>query len=210
MGALIAVFAAAVIATGSAHAVNLGTIGPVYPIAEPDLLVDIQARLRALEKSGELARYEQDARKRLTHRVENPPPLPGISKATTASTHWYDPSVSFDAPIVDDRGRVLVAAGERRNPLDYVSYPYTLIFFDARDPAQGRYVADRMRREPARIKPILVGGSAWDLTRRWKTQVYADQDGKLVRQLGITEVPAVVVQDGQRLRVDTVALGEGH
>jgi conjugal transfer pilus assembly protein TraW len=53
-----------------------------------------------------------------------------------------------------------------------------------------------------RLKPILVGGSYLDLMKTWRTPVYYDQQGVLTRRLGIKQVPAIVSQEGQRLRID--------
>ena len=45
-----------------ASAKDLGVRGATWPVAEPDLLAQIEARLVEMERSGELARLEQDAR----------------------------------------------------------------------------------------------------------------------------------------------------
>lgn len=56
------------------------------------------------------------------------------------------------------------------------------------------------------MKPILVGGSYLDLMKAWNRQVFYDQEGALVRKLGITAVPAIVSQEGNRLRIDEVVV----
>ena len=38
--------------------------------------------------------------------------------------------------------------------------------------------------------------------RRWRRPVYYDQQGVLTTRLGIRQVPALVTQDGRRLRID--------
>lgn len=183
---------------------DAGTVGPVYPIAEPHFLQDIEARLTRAARDGSLERMQSAARERALAGLLDPPAVAGVATARKSRTHWYDPTVAFDSPVVDAEGRVLVAAGERRNPFDFVSYAKTLVFFDARDPAQTAFVRKRIDADPGRFKPILTGGSALRLTRDWKRPVYADQDGRLARQLGIAEVPALVYQDGRRFRIDTV------
>ena len=52
------------------------------------------------------------------------------------------------------------------------------------------------------IKPILTGGSYLDLMKSWRIPVYYDQHGVLTRRLGIAQVPALVSQEGWRLRID--------
>ena len=42
--------------------------------------------------------------------------------------------------------------------------------------------------------------------KAWQTPVYYDQEGTLVRKLGITGVPAIVSQEGSRLRIDEVTV----
>jgi conjugal transfer pilus assembly protein TraW len=41
--------------------------------------------------------------------------------------------------------------------------------------------------------------------QRWRLPVYFDQQGALTRKLGITQVPALVSQEGLQLRVDELA-----
>jgi conjugal transfer pilus assembly protein TraW len=55
-----------------------------------------------------------------------------------------------------------------------------------------------------KVKVILTGGSYLELMRRWQRPVYFDQQGKLVARLGIRQVPALVSQDGRRLRIDEI------
>ena len=109
-------------------------------------------------------------------------------------------------PIADETGAVLFPAGLRKNPLDVVSLSKHLLFFDARDVRQVAKARELIARYQGRVKPILVGGSYIDLMKAWNTPVYYDQDGTLVRKLGITGVPAIVSQEGSRLRIDEVTV----
>ena len=70
--------------TALAHAENLGTIGPTYPIAEQNLLDHIMATLRQKERSGELQRLQELAQARATQTVRSPKPVPGLSRAASA------------------------------------------------------------------------------------------------------------------------------
>lgn len=187
---------------GGACAEDLGVIGPVYSIDEKDLLAFIEATLRAKEGSGELAAIRREATERARRAVEHPQPVTGVGKSAKTTTYYYDPSVVVPAAITDDTGRILVAAGTTVNPLDTVSLSKQLIFFDARDPRQVREARAVIDAHRGQVKPILTGGSYMDLMREWKLRVYYDQQGALVRQLGIRAVPALVSQEGKRLRID--------
>ena len=189
-----------------AHAENLGTIGPTYPIAEQNLLDHIMATLRQKERSGELQRLQELAQARATQSVRSPKPVPGLSRASTARTYYFDPTFTLDRNITDENGQLLFAAGLRKNPLDVVSLSKHLLFFDARDPRQVARAKELIETYQGRVKPILVGGSYLDLMKAWNRQVFYDQEGALVRKLGIQAVPAIVSQEGSRLRIDEVAI----
>jgi conjugal transfer pilus assembly protein TraW len=198
----LAIMAAASLQCTVALGEDLGVIGPVYPIAERDLLAMIESRLRAKEANGSLAAIRREATERAVRSVENPEPVPGLNTATKAKTYYYDPSVVAPYPVVDDTGRILIAAGTRLNPLDTVSLSKRLLFFDARDAQQVRLARAVIETHGGQIKPILTGGAYMNLMRRWKLRVYYDQQGVLTRQLGIGAVPALVSQEGKRLRID--------
>ena len=188
-----------------AAALDLGVIGPAYAIAEPDLLVELQAKLSEKARTGELQQLERAARQRIVAAIETPPPVPGLARSEHSRTFYFDPSVVVGEPIVDAEGHVLVAAGTRTNPLDVVSLSQPLLFFDGRDAAQVRQAKALIERYGGKVKPILTAGSYLDLMRRWRFAVYYDQQGALVQKLGIREVPALVSQEGKRLRIDALA-----
>lgn len=187
-----------------AQATNLGTIGPTYPVAEKNLLDVIMARLRAKEASGELKRHEQEARDRAAYAVNNPRPVDGLRRAQAARTFYFDPTFTLQSNVVDSTGAVLFPAGTRKNPLEVVSLSKHLLFFDARDPGQVARARELIEHYQGKVKPILVGGSYLDLMKRWNKPVFYDQEGALVRKFGIAAVPAIVSQEGQRLRIDEV------
>ena len=185
-----------------AHATDLGTLGPTYEIAEPHLLRMIEERLRDKERSGELARIEQEARARGTDTVRNPMPVAGVRTTVAPRTFYFDPTYALDRNVLGAQGELLFAAGTQANPLDIVSLSRHLLFFDARDTRQVRRALELMAHYQGRLKPILTGGSYLDLMKSWRIPVYYDQQGLLTRRLGITQVPALVSQDGKRLRID--------
>ncbi len=186
----------------AAQATDLGTLGPTYEIAEPHLLQMIEQRLREKERTGELARIEQDARARGTEAVRSPPPVAGVQTTAHPRTFYFDPTYTLDRNILGAQGELLFAAGTKANPLNVVSLSRHLLFFDARDSRQVRRARELMAHYQGKVKPILTGGSYLDLMKSWRIPVYYDQQGLLTRRLGITQVPALVSQEGRRLRID--------
>ena len=194
------------LAAASTCAADLGVLGPTYGLAEPHLLDYIQQRLREQERSGELQRLLREAQTRGIEAVKHPSPVPGLRATETARSFYVDPSFTLDRHIVDAQGRLLFPAGTRKNPLDVVSLSKHLLFFDARDPRQVARARELLTRYGGKVKPILTGGSYLDLMKAWRVAVYFDQQGTLTRHFGIRQVPAIVSQEGQRLRIDEMVL----
>ena len=190
----------------TAFAVELDVIGPTYEISEPHLLQMIDRRLRDMERSGELKRLEEHARSRGIETVKHPPPVAGLHPTETARTFYVDPSFTLDRNILGPQGELMFAAGTRKNPLEVVSLSKRLLFFDARDRRQVAQARELIAHYDGKVKPILTGGSYLDLMQTWQVPVYFDQQGILTRRLGIGQVPALVSQEGLKLRIDEVAL----
>ena len=186
----------------AAHATDLGSLGPTYEIAEPHLLQMIEQRLHEKERSGELAGIEQDARVRGTEAVRSPAPVAGVQTTAKPRTFYFDPTYTLDRNILGAQGELRFAAGTKATPLDVVSLSRHLLFFDARDSHQIRQARELMARYQGKVKPILTGGSYLDLMKIWRIPVFYDQQGLLTRRLGIAQVPALVSQEGKRLRID--------
>ena len=187
-----------------AQADDLGVVGPTYDISEPDLLEVIQSSLYQMEKNGDLSKKQGEYRDRVIGAVEKPKPVSGIKATAVKRTFYHDPTMVLDHDIRGVDGAILFARGLKVNPLDHVSLRDELIFFDGRDRRQVSFAKQTMRKLKGAAKPIMVAGEPLNLMRDWKRRVFYDQGGALVRRLGIRQVPAVVAQDGKRLRVDEV------
>ena len=199
-----ALVAAAILFSFAARAQDLGVIGPVYPIAEPSLLEVILSKLREADKTGVLARLQRETQGKVKRGIEQPAPIARITKTTKARSFYYDPSIVVPYAIADADGKVIVAPGTKVNPLDTVSLSKALLFIDARDAAQVGRARGILDQRGGKVKVILTGGSYLELMRRWKRPVFFDQQGTLTDKLGIRHVPALVSQEGRRLRIDEI------
>ena len=180
---------------------DLGVVGPVYPIAEPDMLDQIRSVLEAKQASGELERLQREAQRRMRARVETPAPVAGLKRARAVREWDVDPSVRFDEPIVDGHGRVVVPAGTLANPLAVVRLTQVLLFIDGRDPDQLHAARSFIDNSTPGVILVLTAGSPASLSAQWRLPVYFDQGGRLVQRFGIHAVPASVTQAGLALRV---------
>jgi conjugal transfer pilus assembly protein TraW len=183
---------------------DLGVVGPIYEIAERDLIEVMKERFRRLEQSGEMRKLEDRYKAKVVDAVERPRPISGITATQTARTYFVDPTWTLDRNVVDEKGQVLFPAGTRVNPLDYTPLTQTLMFFDQRERSQVAFAKRFLAEAKARVKPILVGGEPLKLMRQWKREVFYDQGGVLSRKFLLKQVPALITQDGNRLRIDEI------
>ncbi len=188
-----------------ALAENLGVVGPVYPIAEQDMLATIQERLQSLKETGELARIEEEAQDRYRAYVSNPPGVE-LPRAIEPRTYYHDPSITVPYPIQDHQGNVIHPAGATVNPLEHMLLSKQILFFDGADPVQTAWARERITTGKTPVKPILTRGRVLELMQDWQTWLYVDQRGTLVQRFGIRALPAIVRQEGKRLRIEEILL----
>ncbi|MDD3449956.1 MAG: type-F conjugative transfer system protein TraW [Gammaproteobacteria bacterium] len=187
---------------------DLGVVGTLYPISEPDLLETIHARLRSLDAQGELASLEATARERMRAYAEHPEGI-RLPRAARERVRYFDPTLVVPADIRDHRGHLIHAAGTTINPLDYLNLSRELLFFDGDDPLQAAWVRARLEeRGAARVRAIATNGPVLELMRRWGLRVYFDQRGRLAEHFGITALPTRIRQAGRLLELTEVALEE--
>lgn len=184
---------------------SLGVQGTVYDIQEEDSVGYIKRRLGEMDRAGEIKALQEKAKKTVEHSLRFPAPIKGISTATENNTFYFDPTFVQQQNAVDAKGRIIVPAGRSVNPLQYGGLSKHYIFIDARDVRQIDFATSNHTKRPM-DKIVLTGGSWVELSKKIGVQVFYDQSGYLTRRFGITKVPAVVSQDGLRLKIEEVAL----
>lgn len=208
-GLLFAGLMGAAIAIGPmrSEAKDYGQAAQAFPVIEPDLLSTIEARLRRAEASGELARTNEMFAKRVEAKVRRPDPVANITPAQAARSWNFDPSVTMERDIHDQKGNLIAAAGQKINPLDFISIRQDLVFIDGDDAGQLAWAMTRYSDLKAKI--IFVRGSPIEQMTAKKRRFYFDQEGKLTGRFGIEHVPAVVTQAGKVMKVSEVLLKPG-
>lgn len=191
----------------SVYAKDFGTWGDIYPVKEKSFSALIKERLQGLEESGKLAELQENFKARVIENTLRPRPVDGLLTDDKEHIQWYDPTFIVGADVADHQGKVFAHKGDRINPLDTLNVDQTLYFLDADDKRQ---IAWMKGQKPAttRYKVILTNGNIKEASEALDTRIYFDQDGALTRQLGITYVPATVVQEGKRLKIVSAAMKE--
>ena len=198
----------------SAAAKDFGTQGHSYQITEQEFLQMIAERLNKIDMKKEQEKMQKVVR----DRVENPRAIEAVKPATSTRSFYFDPTYTLDKDVVLPCGKILHRAGTQVNPLEHMDLNRRLLFIDARRIEQVKWLREELdkplpdQKEAVEDKVILVGGSPSTLKKllkdEHKNKVYFDQNGELTARFGITGSPAVVVQDGLRLKIDEIKLTE--
>lgn len=174
-----------------ANAKDFGTQGHVFTIIEEDFLEVINARLQKIDWDE----FNKNTQNKTKKYVERPTSVTGVSKAKKSKEFFYDPTYVLDQDIRDHNNQLMHSAGTKVNPLEFVPLKEALLFIDGDDDSQVKFALKQQ------AKIILVKGSPLKLQRKEKVWIYFDQGGILTSKLGITQVPALVTQEGLQLKI---------
>lgn len=177
-------------------------VGPSYEISEPDMILEIQAKLKADKASGVLDAKISEGIERAKRSIVEPPPVAGLSLTEKRRSFLWDPTVYAEHDVVDPySGKVVVPAGTRLNPLDKMAWPGLWLFLDASQPEQLAWARMRLASTELSTTIVLVGGDVAKTSKLLQRQIFFDQGGVLVRKFAISHTPATVQQEGSALRV---------
>ena len=200
-------FAAAALlaALGSAplQASEIRVIGQTWPVAEPDVIEWMKAKMAESLTPEVMASLREEQTAAFRAYLEHPPAVEGVTRTSTPELRWFDPSIVLEHDVINHEGRVLWPAGTRYNPLDYRRLSRELLFVDAGDEDQVEWLETRLAGHGNALV-ILVGGSPRAMMERFQRYVAFDQKGQLVARLGIRQVPAIVSQERNLLRIEEV------
>lgn len=183
---------------------DLGVIGKTFQIAEPDMIVAMKLRMISLEKTGYFKQLQVALEKQSAHYAARPLSVTGLTKTVIEKFWFYDPTILMSQNIYSPDGHLLVKAGTRYNPLTKINLDETLIFYDADDKDQKTWATKIDATFKGKNKLILVNGSVFDEEKRVHKLIYFDQMGRLVSRFHIQHVPAMVYQEGLRLKIEEV------
>ena len=201
-----AILLAAVLAALPAAAIakDLGVRGATWPVAEPDLLVEIEARLADLRRSGELERLQDAARTRARQSLEEPAPVPGVAPARERRSRLLDPAIVVGQDIRGPDGALIAAAGTRIDPFAHGALTRALLFVDGRREAEIAWALAR----PGANKIVLLAGRPLDLMRRHRRPFFFDLGGRLTERFAVRATPTLVERAGAHLRLTEFPLDD--
>ncbi len=183
------------------YAKDFNTYGTSFKIVEEGFITMIKRRLSQID----IVKHQKIIAEHAQKRIQEPTPVTGLKKTTTARVSYYDPTYIVPEDIILPGGEILHKAGVKVNALEHISLDYKLFFIDARDKAQVNWFKGQAK-EHDRL--ILVAGRPHDLEEDLQRPVYFDQFGELIQKSGIKQVPAFMEQEGTVFKIHEVKIND--
>ena len=204
LGILAALSAVSIAGASTSKPLVTDKFGPTYEIAEKDAIQTIYSKLEALKSSGKLKEIEQQAQARAEKYMLEPEPVKNITTVEKSNTRYFDPTWTLNTDIYDNLGNKIASKGTRVNPLEVKAVNKKLFFFDGRDLAQVEMAKKFAAQYGSEFTPVLTAGSWVDTSEKLQQAVYFDQMGKMTSRLTVTSVPTLVMQEGNRMRIEEI------
>jgi conjugal transfer pilus assembly protein TraW len=185
------------------YARDLGTIGRTYPIIERDALEEIEERAKQVDWSS---MFDKD---RNAERIRNyqPKDLASLPRAVRSNVRMIDISYTLEFDIPDGKGGILYPKGFVFNPLDYITYPRTIVVINGSDRQQIAWFKSSVHATSMKAVLLITAGNYYDLSKELNRPVYYLTAG-LARKLQLSATPCIVVQKGNLLEETDIDIQE--
>lgn len=158
------------------------TLGPTYPIAEPDLLELFMERINDLKSSGQYQKRFEQEKQKIAKLMRNPQPVVGLAKAQEIRIWPLEASIPETLPesLLRQAASVELPRISRE-----------LIFIDGTDKEE-LDAAKTLAAQRPDSRVVLVNGSIGQTSRTLNRRIFFDQGGSLTRLFGIHATPAIL------------------
>jgi conjugal transfer pilus assembly protein TraW len=189
-------------------ALDVGTYGSVYEIAERDALDWIyNERLPELERSGEIEKMQKNMQAKAVRSVKRPKGVK-LPKVVEPNIRKKNLVVKVGQDIHDADGNLLVVKGSKFNPFENLpDNNKTLVFIDGDDNVQVNWAVEEYNKNKE-THVVLIQGKPIEIARARQVPIYFDQSQAYISRFGIERVPTKLYRQGHNLYIEEIVLGE--
>lgn len=182
---------------------DLGQMGPTSPLAERDLIEELQGRLLAVDWEAKKRR----ALARFWERIK----FVALPRAQEERRYYVEAKYQVPQDVVLPDGKVLARAGEELDLFRQVRPSFALVVFDAGDPAQVSWAKEALREHGGRWRVKLLATALPErrmsalekLEAEIQAPVYLLTE-EVRERFRLERVPALVVPEAGRFLVREV------
>jgi conjugal transfer pilus assembly protein TraW len=130
-----------------------------------------------------------------------------LPPAQKERTFLVDMTYTLEQDIADDKGNVVYSKGYTFNPLEYVTYPNTIVILNGKSPDQIAWFKKSAYSKDLRTKLVITDGSYADVSKALKRPVFYATSA-IIDVFQIKAVPSVAQQKGMFMEVRELAVAE--
>jgi conjugal transfer pilus assembly protein TraW len=175
----------------NSNAKNLGNVGTVYQIVEPDLAEEVKAKV----DTEKLAKFMAEQRKNY-----QPKDIHALPTARADRTFLVDMTYTLDHDIPGENGEIMYKRGLTWNPLDYVS-PHDMVVINGEDAKHLEWFEKSLYYKNLKTRLLISAGYAAPLKTQlnrpvfYLTKVIAD---RLQLSAAPCIITTIVTQEGSK------------
>ena len=171
-----------------------GTVGRTWPVAESDILYEIERRAAKIEIDSE----------KMEERIDRHVPSDSVNLPRATESREFSPDMSYTLPfdVVGANGTVIYPMGFRFDPMEYVSMPTTIVIFNPEDPEQLEWYRKNYAGNVS-IQAIATAGSYRKHSKQLGRSLYYLPE-IVARRFRLKAVPVIIRNVGNRIVVNEI------
>lgn len=176
----------------------IGTNGATYPIKEPDAYEEILSKVKNLNWQSLVSKAKKNINQKTQANFS-------LKHAKEDRVFQVDPTYTLEFDITDEYGRIIYPKGFQFNPLDYMQYPYRLVFFDATSVTEITWLKkqDFLNRWDTML--IATKGDVLKAQKLLGKTVYIALP-KMIERWGIEATPSILYTKGRVIEIYEVGI----
>ncbi len=176
----------------------IGTNGATYPIAEPDAYEELMAKVRSTNWNRIVKDYRKDVGKATKVSFN-------LSRAKEDKTFYIDPTYTLQFDIADENGKIIYPKGFSFNPLDYINFPYYLVFFDGTSVTEIAWLKKQEWFNNWNVMFILTKGDVVRAEKQLGRTVFVATP-QMIEKFKISKTPSILSAQNKQLVVSEVGI----
>jgi hypothetical protein len=182
----------------SSYAEVVGTFGNTYSITEQDAYEEIIQKVQKHNWQKEFAKIKKDIKDSTTVSFK-------LKHAKENKSFYVDPAYTLEFDITDEKGNILYPKGYTFNPLQYMQFPYILVFFDANSATEIQWLKSQDLINRWDVMLIATNGDAAKTAKMLNKTVYVVSK-KMLDRFQIKATPSILYAQNKMLLVQEVGI----
>jgi len=178
--------------------IKLPQEGEVYGIKEKDALEEIKEKASRVNIAEIRRKMFESFERQMKVKT-------GLPHACNNSTFSFYPIYTLEVDIKDDKGNVIYPKGYSFNPLDYMPFPFTFVFFDGTSQRELEWVKKAFLKNDSNVFLVVTEGDVREVVKKLGRPVYAVNE-LMKDRFRVKTTPSVVRAVGNYIVVNEVGI----